>query len=132
MAILGILGSILGLVVSLYIYRKKRAHKILACPREGGCERVVHSIHSRTFGIRNELLGFLFYLVQGAFWVTMLIAPSTMSDGCRICIVLLTGAGVLFTGYLIVLQAFVIRAWCAWCLGSTLATALLAVAACSL
>jgi uncharacterized membrane protein len=43
--------------------------------------------------------------------------------------VVLSGLGVLFTGYLTYLEAFVIHAWCRWCLGSAAIIAAIFLAA---
>jgi uncharacterized membrane protein len=125
---LGMIGSLLGLCVSLYIYHQKRKKKTLICPREGNCEKVVHSTHATTFGINNEILGVGFYVLQAVLWSVMLVAPQVVSGWYLLLVVLLTAGGVLFSVYLIALQALVIRAWCMWCLGSSAAVLLLTIA----
>jgi uncharacterized membrane protein len=40
------------------------------------------------------------------------------SRGLALVLVLLTGWGLVFTAWLNYLEAFVIHAWCEWCLGS--------------
>ncbi len=128
MQFLGSFASLLGLIVSLYIYQKKKQKKALICPRESNCEKVVHSTHSTTFGIGNELLGVVFYVLQGALWTSVLLVPSIATAWYVFGIVVVTILGALFSIYLIALQALVIRAWCMWCLGSALATLLLVIA----
>lgn len=125
---LGLIGSFIGLCVSLYIYQQKRKKKALICPREGNCERVVHSTHATTFGINNEVLGIGFYVAQAILWSLMLVVPQVVSGWYLLLAVLLTAGGVLFSVYLIALQALVIRAWCMWCLGSSAAVVLLTIA----
>lgn len=125
---LGLIGSLGGFIVSLYIYRQKRKKKTLICPREGNCEKVVHSTHATVFGINNEVLGVVFYVAQAILWTIMLIAPQLVSGWYLLLMVLLTAGGVLFSVYLIALQALIIRAWCMWCLGSSAAVVLLAIA----
>lgn len=68
MAYLGIVGAILGLGVSLYIFKKKQTKTRLICPRESNCEKVVHSTHATTFGIGNEVLGIGYYVLQLVLW----------------------------------------------------------------
>jgi len=40
------------------------------------------------------------------------------SRGLALALLLLTSWGILFTGWLNYLEAFVLHAWCEWCLGS--------------
>lgn len=127
MTILGSIGALLGLIVSLYIYRTKKKKTKLICPRESNCEKVVHSTHATTMGIPNELLGVLFYTTQGALWTGLLLVPELASAWYVFILTILTVGGVIFSIYLIALQWLVIRAWCMWCLGSTLATALITI-----
>lgn len=125
---LGLLGSVIGIGVSHYIYQQKKKKTSLICPREGSCDKVVHSTHATTFGIGNEKLGVGFYVLQAVLWSVMLVVPHIVSGWYLLALVLLTIGGVLFSIYLIALQALVIRAWCMWCLGSSAAVLLLAVA----
>lgn len=125
---LGLLGSVIGIGVSHYIYNQKKKKTSLICPREGSCDKVVHSTHATTFGIGNEVLGLGFYIVQGILWSLMILVPAIVTGPYVLFVILLTTAGALFSMYLVALQALVIRAWCMWCLGSTLATALLTIA----
>lgn len=125
---LGTIGAIIGLVVSLYIYRQKRKKKALICPREGNCEKVVHSTHATTLGIPNELLGVTYYTIIGVIYAIVLVYPALLTAPVLWVLTMMTCFGALFSIYLIALQGLVIRAWCAWCLGSAFATGLLVVA----
>lgn len=125
---LGVAGSLIGLVVSLYIYKQKKKKTKLVCPRESNCEKVVHSTHSTMFGINNEILGIGFYVVQAVLWSFVFVNPALTTGGYVLALTLLTIGGALFSVYLIALQALVIRAWCMWCLGSSFAVLLLTVA----
>ncbi len=124
---LGLLASVIGLGVASHIYRKKKSNTKLVCPRNG-CEYVVHSTHATTLGIPNELMGLGYYIVIGLLYAGLLILPCMDTPLVHNLIRGITGAGVLFTLYLVGLQAFVIKHWCHWCLGSAFATLLLAIA----
>ncbi len=107
-----------GVGLSLFMYMKKSQQQSLACPREQPCDRVTHSRFSRTFGIPNELLGAFYFLSVLALIFLPLWGFSPVWDLYALFFLLLLGG--LFSLYLIALQAFVIRAWCAWCLGVAL------------
>ncbi len=123
----GIIGAILGLVVSIYIRIHKQKKTKLICPREANCDKVIHSTHSTTFGIPNEVLGICYYSVVGIIYAITLIQPALLSGSVLLILTLMTIGGALFSVYLIALQGLVIRAWCMWCLGSALASALLVI-----
>jgi uncharacterized membrane protein len=125
---LGLLASVIGLGISSYIYRKKRTKHPLMCPRASACDTVVNSSFATTAGINNEVLGIFYYVAQAILWAVMLAVPSVVSSGFLLFTILLSIGGALFSLYLIALQAFVIRAWCLWCLGSAVANAMFVIA----
>lgn len=125
---LGIIGALIGLCVSLYIYRQKKKKTRLVCPRESNCEMVVHSTFATTAGIDNTLLGIAYYTIIGVLYALILVFPILLTGPLLWVLSIMTIFGALFSIYLIALQALVIRAWCAWCLGSAFATLLLVIA----
>jgi uncharacterized membrane protein len=119
-------ACLLGLIASVYILRKKSAKKKLVCPLRADCEKVIHSTHSTTLGISNEVLGIGYYLIVAALYASTLMAPSILPPGlAQYLLIILSICGGLFSLYLVALQALVIRAWCSWCMLSALATAVL-------
>ena len=80
----------------------------LICTGGGGCETVQESSYAELFGIPVALLGLLAYLVVAGLvlWDTEL--ARTLAAAIAL-------GGLAFAAYLIVLQAFVIDAWCVWC-----------------
>ena len=130
MQLLGLIGSLIGLFVSLYIYRKKRAQKPLMCPRSAPCDTIVNSAYATTFGIPNELLGIGYYVTVGVLHALALSYPILVTGFFLFVLVIATSIGVILSVYFVALQAFVLRAWCLWCLGSAFANALLLVAVC--
>ncbi|MBI4139193.1 vitamin K epoxide reductase family protein [Candidatus Uhrbacteria bacterium] len=111
--------SLVGFAISYYIFRTKEAGKKLVCPIGEDCNAVVHSAYSKLFGVPNEIVGMLYYgfviLMSGLIWSGV---PAIL--GAKPVIILFViglGAGVMsviLTG----IQAFVLRAWCFYCLAS--------------
>ena len=85
-----------------------------ACAAGSGCGEVTASPHSSAFGIPLSVYGLGLYL---AIWVTAWrgLREDERGDAIRV-VSLLAVLGNLPTLYLLYLQAFVIRAWCPFCL----------------
>ena len=85
-----------------------------ACAAGSGCGEVTASSHSSAFGIPLSVYGLGLYL---AIWVTAWrgLREDERGDAIRV-VSLLAVLGNLPTLYLLYLQAFVIRAWCPFCL----------------
>lgn len=116
LSIISILACFSGIAISGYMYFKKKSHQKLACPRERPCDGVVYSRYSKTFGISNELLGVCYFLVSLLFillFSTNYLVPTFFVFLFKA----LLWAGLLFSVYLIVVQAFFLKKWCVWCLG---------------
>lgn len=123
-ALLIILG-LGGVSISAYIYLKKRSHKKLVCPVGAECDSVIHSEYSRFFGIPVETLGLFYYSVVIVFYFFTLFKqfpPLSVS----FIMVTITFAAFLFSVYLTIIQAFILKNWCSWCIFSAvISTAIL-------
>lgn len=88
------------------------------------CHKVQHSPQSKTFGVPNSLAGLGMYslilllALAGAYGVTPFWPLQA-----------LIGFGFLFSLYFIYVQAFVLRAFCTWCVVSAINFTVLAAAA---
>lgn len=112
--------ALIGLLVSLYLWLWKIGLLgVLACG-DGACERVQLSPYAQIAGVPVALLGVLGYL--GILGVSL----AGLQDGLvprrwpTDVILVLSGLGVAFSGYLTYLEAAVIEAWCRWCVVSAL------------
>lgn len=114
--IIAFTACIVGAFICLYIFIQKERHKKLACPRDNPCDNVLHSRFARTLGIPNELLGLSYFFIVSLL-LYLIISTTIYSVGFLYALFFLIVFGGLFSAYLIGLQAFVIKHWCAWCLG---------------
>jgi uncharacterized membrane protein len=89
-----------------YVHYRPEA---LICTSSGGCETVQESSYAELAGIPVALLGLLAYLA-----VLALVAWDSEAARTVVAAIALGAAG--FAVYLVSLQAFVIDAWCVWCL----------------
>jgi uncharacterized membrane protein len=103
------LVALAGVAVAGYLTYVHYQPDALICTAGGGCETVQDSSYAELFGIPVALLGLLGYVA-----VVALVAWDSELARTMAAALALTAAG--FAVYLIVLQAFVIDAWCVWCL----------------
>ena len=121
----GLLGvGLLGFIDATYLTIKHYTKGEVACSITQGCDIVTSSIYSEVFGIPVALFGSLFYL-------TMVIAMIAYIDRGHEKILRLaswfTIAGLLASIYFVSLQAFVLHAWCQYCIGSAITSTTLFV-----
>lgn len=112
------LCGVIGVADTLYLIYHKLKGTDVACPffPKEWCRKVQYSKQSRTFGIPNSYLGFLMYAV-------ILILAFGYSQGWAVSfwwIQLIIGFGFLFSIYFTFVQAFILRAFCTWCVLSAI------------
>lgn len=114
--------ALLGLLVSSYLLVAYVTGGPILCRGGYGCETVRASIYSAFMGVPTPAYGVLYYslVITGA-----LLLASAQTAVVKQCLKFLTLSGLLVSLYLTYLEAFVINAWCWWCVVS----ALLSVAA---
>lgn len=113
MIIIAFIACAVGVSLSLYLFFKKISHTTLACPRSHPCDTVTHSRFSRLGTIPNELLGVAYFSLV-ALLLGIPVAGGAMSWVSYLLFFTLILGG-LYSLYLVGIQAFVIRAWCIWC-----------------
>ncbi|HWC57581.1 MAG TPA: vitamin K epoxide reductase family protein [Candidatus Paceibacterota bacterium] len=114
---LGFVVAIIGFFVARSIAKSVRTNTPLVCPRRAPCEDVVMSPYGKFLGISNARIGQWYY---GCTAILFLFVMDGISFPLQLpCMVLITTGGVLFSLYLVGVQAFALRKWCVWCLIST-------------
>lgn len=113
-AVVALIGLFLGTYLTLYKFGYIGQ---LACG-VGSCERVQTSRWSMLLGIPVATWGLGYYVAVFAIAIVGIQPRFAESRAVGLTLLLLTGWGVLFTGWLTSLEAWVIHAWCEWCLGS--------------
>lgn len=110
--------SLLGLLVSLYLWLWKIGWlSDLACG-SGACETVQLSRFGEMLGVPVAFFGVGGYL---GLLATSLVGIQPTWEKRRsptLWLLAMSAVGLAFTAYLTMLEAFVIRAWCRWCLVS--------------
>ena len=105
-----------GLAIAGYLTWAHFAGADVVCLRGGGCETVQKSSYSEIAGIPVAVLGL-------AFYGTMFFLLGWDSEDARFVGAALATVGVVFSVYLVVVQTFVIDAFCIWCLANDVVVA---------
>lgn len=116
--------SFLGLVDTLYLGIKRG--KPVPCTITNGCEEVLNSRFSAVAGIPISWFGFAFYLTILSAAVFTLFGDD---DRLQRLIFWPALAAFLISLGLVAIQAFVLRAYCQYCLGSAVLATLILIAA---
>lgn len=109
-----------GLGISSYIFRKKRAKKVLVCPIGADCDSVVHSDFSKFFGVPLEMIGLFYYGLVIASYSFFLLFPNIAHPSAVFAVIATGATALIFSAYLTFIQAFSLRQWCTWCIGSAI------------
>jgi uncharacterized membrane protein len=114
MALVSLLGLFLGAYLTLYKFGFIGS---LACG-VSSCEQVQTSRWSVFLGLPVATWGLGFYAVVLLLSVFGMQERYAESRALSLAALILTGWGALFKAWLNYLEAFVIHAWCEWCLFS--------------
>jgi uncharacterized membrane protein len=102
--------ALVGLGIAGYLsYEHATAGTAFCLAGGGGCHRVQTSAHLSPLGI------YIPYVALGGYSVILV----SLLARAGLVTALTAYAGAAMTAYVFYLQAFVIRAWCPWCLIST-------------
>jgi uncharacterized membrane protein len=122
-----LLLALAGVAIASYLAWENSQGRSGVCTIAHGCETVQKSRYGKLFGVPVSVPGLALYLVLAAAAITWLTnlrgwRPAATAVGFYFALF-----GFLFSGYLTYLEAFVIDAWCIYCITSaSLLTVLLA------
>lgn len=120
--LLYIVLATLGLLDSSYLTMKHYSAQPLACGFLNGCDLVTNSKYSSVFGIPIALIGIFYY----SFLALISIIYLTNKNRLLInTIFILNTITIFIYGILIYIQAFILNAFCTYCLISALISIML-------
>ena len=115
--------SLVGLADAIYLTVKHVTGGVVPCTLTGSCEQVLNSSYSAIAGIPLAALGALAY-----FTVFSLATLAAFNNArARSFLFYVVGLMLAFSLWLFILQAFVLHAFCQYCLLSAAITLLLSV-----
>lgn len=126
--IITIIIALIGFVLASVIRHKKKVGQPLVCPIGFDCESVVNSSYGKFFGFDIATIGVGYYGFIAALYGFFVALPSLVPDYLYVVGFLLSVGAVIFSIYLIIIQALVIREWCLWCVLSAITSIVLLIA----
>ncbi|MBI2620730.1 hypothetical protein HYW61_00700 [candidate division WWE3 bacterium] len=112
--------NLLGIIDTAFLLYKRIKKTPLVCPLNHDCKAVLDSRWSHLFGIPNETLGLLFYLLT----LTLAFGSIHIQQTSTI-IRIVTFGGALYSTYLAGIQIIRLKNFCLYCLISALISLLL-------
>lgn len=107
--------SVAGLVNASYLTYKHYQKKPLVCPINHDCNAVVESKWGNMFGIRNEILGVLFYGGMFIGGLLNVVRPEAIPK-LHLLILIGSSLGLAFSILLTLIQKYAIKDFCFYCL----------------
>ncbi len=103
--------AILGIAITLYISISHLLKKQVICPiNSKSCNIVLDSKYSRTLGVKNEIIGLLYYIA--------IIIALFMLNGTNtiLAVKLISILAAAYSIILIMIQIRVLKNYCSWCI----------------
>jgi len=110
--------SVIGISISGYLIRSRTKKKPLVCPGLHDCSKVTESKYNTIFGIKNDILGLLFF-VSALIGVLIAFFVPTYQQLIFLALVIASGASLLSVGALIYIQIYKIKDYCIYCLSAS-------------
>lgn len=108
--------ALVGLADSLYLTWYHYDPAVRACFAVGGCETVNGSRFATLAGVPVALIGVAGYLLIAGALGARRWGPPPVRRPARYATYALAAAGTAFALYLTAIEAFVLHAYCTWCL----------------
>src|SRR3989344_4525921 len=106
-----------GFLIARYIrHHKKNVQEALICPLRANCDTVIHSDYSKFLGIPVEVLGMVYYSLLAISYGSIMVFPVLGVTLVVSGLMLATMCAFIFSVYLTLVQALVLKNWCTWCL----------------
>ena len=110
--------SLFGLVLSSYIYYKRTRKQELVCVIGDDCNKVIKSKYGKTFIIPNDVVGIFYYILILISSLIFLIFPEFLTNLVVLGRFIVVGIAALFSVYLSLVQIFILKELCEYCLGA--------------
>jgi len=121
-----------GFMVARHIYKHKKNQTPIICPLGFDCDFVVHSDYSEFMHVPLEIFGMIYYAFLSLFYLYFIFISETVPAVLSGLLLLASLGAFLFSFYLLVVQIFILKKGCSWCIVSTLiSTCIFILTACT-
>lgn len=119
----------IGIFISGYVVVTEILNTETLCPKTStiNCDVVQHSVYSKIGPIPVAYLGLGGYVLILLVLLLETRIPFLAARG-KMIVFGLTLFGILFSGYLTAVEAFLLHTWCLWCVASAITMTLLFIA----
>lgn len=114
-----------GFMVAYHIYKHKKNRIPLICPIGFDCSFVVHSAYSEFMHVPLEIFGMIYYAFLSLFYLYFIFISETVPVVLSGFLLLASLGAFLFSLYLLVVQIFILKKGCSWCVVSALISVLI-------
>lgn len=115
--------SLVGLADAVYLTVEHLAGRAVQCTLTGGCDQVLKSVYATVGGVPLAALGAAAYFIVFSLAILAIFGNSRAGKLLFYVVGLMLAVSI----YLFILQAFVLQAFCQFCLLSAAVTLLLAI-----
>ena len=123
--VIAVLG-VAGFLVCLRIHKDKKK-KVFVCPLNFDCHAVTSSKYSKLFGVPLEIGGMLYYAAVTLAYAFLLLVPKYLPPYFSEAMIVISIGALVFSFFLVWVQAFRLREWCSWCLVSASISTVIAI-----
>jgi uncharacterized membrane protein len=118
--------SCIGISETAYLIKKRKRRERVTCVLGESCNAVLNSAYSRIFLLPNDVLGLLFYTIIAAVAALSVleVSPQAVIKTLSHLLILSSTAVSIFLTFI---QWKVLKAWCFWCVMSTITIFLMAL-----
>lgn len=111
-----IILGILGIFISGYLIKNRVKKQLTVCPLGGHCDEVLESKWSKMFGVKNDILGIIYYI----FILILALYIFFFQQPYPFFATIITLFAFLFSVFLVFIQGKIIKEYCFYCLISAL------------
>lgn len=109
-----LLLAFLGFIDAGYISWKKKRKEKLVCFLGSDCNTVVKSSYATLFGVDNTLIGMMYY--ASIFFLFLIQSFVVLPFFVTLGVLIVSAIAALTSLYLLVIQLFVLKEWCDYCM----------------
>lgn len=123
-----IILSLVGLLLSSYIYYKKTRKEKLVCLIGKDCDKVIRSKYANSLLMPNDVIGIIYYAIILISTLIFIQYPLLLISSVILIRAIMVAVAAIFSIYLTLIQLFILKELCEYCLVANLINVLIFIA----